>query len=516
MKVSELFAEIGFKVDTKGLDEFSKSMKGIQETIKSCVSGLKEFAKAAEQINRSVQNIKNAYVPTQKEASQRYRAETYYFRSAGKELRGRSIMEKGKGALFQINADLREEQEDRLKKQANTNRERLELQKLNYILNREKFDYRKEHQTDVSGAVTIGTIIGNIVSRALHTLLSSLKGFFSGIFSFVRDTIRAAMAYRDYQSFTGRSVNELSGLMGMTAYTTNMTPKDILKDAQSMQKNYWDMWFGRSSPEFWMTIGALPTGNGARDLRTALSSIYNATNKGQNTGMAMSLLSLAGLDEQYMNIFKAMREGRENEFMVMEDEIKAMSNANDSLNKFRIAVDEAKMAIVNLLLKDGGLKEVLDYLLSFLKAIVVLLRSGAFKGKSFTESLDMTYNALQSGKGALSYMANTGKYIQNPKMTFGEKVKISLAEIVGLGMRLSEKDLSDIQNDVLSDFKRRQREYAEQINMFNGTINNNFDFSGKTPEEAAEYSASITAKEMYLGQREMNNTDATLQTAYAY
>ena len=503
MKVSELFAEIGFKVDTKGLDEFSKAMKGIQETIKSCVSGLKEFVKAAEQINRAVQNIKNSYIPSQKEAEKRYRAETYYIRSAGKELRGKGIYDTSRGEYWAKRASLADLDSERLWRSLFVREENLALRKKG-----------SASGESVSIGVTIGTIVGNIISKALHTLLSSLKSFFSGIFSFVRDTIRAAMAYRDYQSFTGRSVNELSGLMGMTAYTTNMTPKDILKDAQSMQKNYWDMWFGRSNPEFWMTIGALPTGNGAKDLRTALSGIYNATNKGQNTGMAMSLLSLAGLDEQYINIFKAMREGRENEFKVMEDEIKSMSDANDSLNQFRIAVDEAKMAIVNLLLKDGGLKEVLDYLLSFLKAIVVLLRSGAFKGKSFTDALDMTYNTLQSGKGALSYMTNTGKYIQNPNMTFGEKVKISLAEIVGRGMHFSEKELSDIQNDILSDFKRRQREYAEQINMFNGTINNNFDLSGKTPEQAAEYSASITAKEMYLGQREMNNTDATLQTAY--
>lgn len=524
MKVSELFAEIGFKVDTKGLDEFSKAMKGIQETIKSCVSGLKEFSKAAEQINRAVQNIRSAYVPTQKEAAQRYRAETYYFRSAGKELRGRSIMERGKGNLFQINADLREEQEERLAKQAATNRERLELQKLNYALNREKFEYRKEHQTDISGAVTIGTIIGNIVSKALHTLLSSLKGFFSGIFSFVRDTIKAAMAYRDYQSFTGRSVNELSGLMGMTAYTTNMTPKDILKDAQAMQKNYWDMWFGRSSPEFWMTIGALPTGNGAKDLRTALSGIYNATNKGQNTGMAMSLLSLAGLDEQYMNIFKAMREGRENEFKVMEDEIKNMSDANDSLNKFKIAVDEAKMAIVNLLLKDGGLKDMLDYFLSFLKTIVSLLRGGSFKGKSLSESMDIVGQVLNATPQQREAWSKRGSGPTEKPGVFQLSKETAKGAYYGLGSLFAPVIATLIASEKIAGGNGRGLslnqlnpiEYWKDAMNRESPINitNNFDFTNRTTDELADSSTKIMAKEMYLGQREMNNTDATLQTAY--
>ena len=207
MKVSELFAEIGFKVNTSGLSEFSEVMNGIKETIKSCVSGLKEFAKAAEQINRAVQNIKNAYVPTQKEASQRYRAETYYIMSAGKELRGKGIYDASRGEYWAKRASLADLDSERLWRSLFVREENLAL--------------RKKGSTSgepVSIGVTIGTIVGNIVSKALHTLLSSLKGFFSGIFSFVRGTIRAAMAYRDYQSFTGRSVNELSGLMGMTAY----------------------------------------------------------------------------------------------------------------------------------------------------------------------------------------------------------------------------------------------------------------------------------------------------------
>lgn len=508
MKVSELFAEIGFKVDTSGLSEFSKAMKGIQETIKSCVSGLKEFAKAAEQINRAVQNIKNAYVPTQKEASQRYRAETYYIMSAGKELRGKGIYDASRGEYWAKRASLADLDSERLWRSLFVREENLALRKKG-----------STSEEPVSIGVTIGTIVGNIVSKALRTLLSSLKGFFSGIFSFVRDTIRAAMAYRDYQSFTGRSVNELSDLMGMTAYTTSMTPKDILRNAQDIQKSYWDMWFGNGSPEAWLRLGIVPTGDGAKDYRTLLNAIYEATNKGQNTGLAMSLLSSHNLDEQHMNIFKAMREGRENEFKVMEDEINAMSKANDSLNKFRNAVDEAKMAIVNLFLK-GGLKDMLDYLLDFLKAIVSLLRSGAFKGKSFTESLDMTYNALQSGKGALNYMSSTGEYIQNPNMTIGEKIRISLLEIGGFISKLnpllsmSDNDISERQNEILYDFKRRQREYLEKTNMFSGTINNNFDFSNRTTDELVDGSAKIMTKEMYLGQREMNNTDATLQTAY--
>lgn len=57
MKVSDLFAEIGFKVDTKGLSDFESNMSKIQKTIKGCLSDFKEFAKAADQIARAFASI---------------------------------------------------------------------------------------------------------------------------------------------------------------------------------------------------------------------------------------------------------------------------------------------------------------------------------------------------------------------------------------------------------------------------------------------------------------------------
>lgn len=534
MKVSELFAEIGFKVDTSGLNEFSKAMKGIQETIKGCVTGLKEFSKAAEQINKAVQNIRSAYVPTQKEAAQRYRAETYYFRSAGKELRGRAIMEKGKGNFFQINADLREQQEERLTRQAQTNRERLELQKANNQLNREKFEYRKEHpsKNDISGAVTIGTIIGNIVSKAIHSLLSSLKGIFSSLFSFVKDTVRAAMAYRDYQSFTGRSVNELSDIMGLTAYTTSMTPKDILKDAQGIQKSYWDMWFGRGSPEAWLQLGLLPTGNGAKDLRNILKAIYNMTDKGQNTGMAMSMLSSFGLDEQYMNIFKAMREGREAEFQVMENEISAMDKANTKLNEFAQVVEQAKIVLVETLLK-SGLKEMLDYFVSFLRTVISLLRGGAFKDKSFGESMDMVGQVLNATPQQREAWAKRGSGPTTKPGFFQLSKEVGKGAYYGLGslfaplwsfLMATDKENFGLQHGVSlnqlnpveywKDAMGREEYRDNETRYIIPQINNNFDFSGRSTDELGTGVEKVTegeikgsARGLYLRQPDANSAN---------
>lgn len=535
MKVSELFAEIGFKVDTRGLADFSNSMKSIKETIKDCVSGLKEFAKAAEQINKAVEKIRSAYVPTQKEAAQRYRAETYYFRSAGKELRGRAAMEKGKGALFQVNSDFREQQEERLARQSQTNRERLELQKLNYELNKAKFEYRKEHQTDVSGSVTIGTIIGNIVAKAITGLLSQLKGWIMGALSFIKDTIRAAMAYRDYRTFTGRSVSELSGLMGMTAYTTSMTPQDILKDAQGFQKQYWDMWFGKASPEAWMRLGIMPTGNGAQDLRNVLRAIYNFTNKGTNTGMAASLLSTFGLDEQYMNIFKAMREGRKNEFLVMDEQIDKFEQANNSLNEFSLAIDEVKRMFVETLLK-SGLKEMLNYLVETLKIIVSMLRSGAFVGKSPTEALSMIWDAFAGSDTERKYMQKTGKHAGRFSPTLGEYALSLFSENLAathaanryIDRELSLKsgkqiDLSPTIGEYLRAFispnwaaKHAMERLGSEIKYLNNVeITNNFDYTNRDLDESTKSSSDIITKQMFIRDGMENRSQINTATATA-
>lgn len=458
MKVSELFAEIGFKVDTKGLNDFSNSMKAIQETIKGCMAGLKEFAKAANDINKAVEKMKTSYIPSKQEAERRYRAETYYLRSAGKELRNRAYLEGARGNVIS--------------------------------------SISSESKT-ISEGVTIGTIIGNIVSRAISGLFSQLKGFISGVLSFVKDTIRAAMAYRDYRTFTGRSVNELSGLMGMTAYTTSMTPQDVLRDAQGFQKQYWDMWFGKASPEAWMRLGIMPTGNGARDLRSVLRGIYNASDRGTNTGFAASLLSTFGLDEQYMNIFKAMREGRENEFIVMDEQIDKFEQANNALNEFSLAIDEAKRAIVETLL-NSGLKEMLDYLVDVIKTIVILLRGGAFKDKSFGESLDIIGGVLNSGSGARSGMQKTGQYLGRTSFSVWEGIKA--AAIGALTLDFLHSEVSDALVLGLSGNRGGTWEPPQIIN--------NFDFQNRTTDELADGVSSVNAKQLYL-RDQINTTYAT-------
>ena len=466
MKVSDLFAEIGFNVNTSGLVQFSKIMDDVKETIKGCVSGLKEFVKAANEINKAVERMKTSYIPSQKEAERRYRAETYYLRSAGKELRGRAIMESGKGSLFQVNADLRERQEQRLW-------ESLELRKAR------ESRYAAGGGV-VSEGVTIGTIIGNIVSKAITGLFSHLKSWFMGIVSFVKDTIRAAMAYRDYRTFTGRSVSELSGLMGLTAYTTSMTPQDILKDAQGFQKQYWDMWFGKASPEAWMRLGVLPTGNGAQDLRNVLSAIYNISGKGTNTGLAASLLSTFGLDEQYMNIFKAMREGRENEFLVMDEQIDAFEKANNKINEFTQTIQQLKLTIVDVLL-ESGLDDLLKSIIDTLRGMFAVTQTNEFKNASPLGKLSMIATAPSMTEAEAKATKEYGE-IMTTELSWLDKLKLGVADIGGeIEYLFQVPGFRDHQKFMQSRYDWALQDYNNRV-----SIVNQFDFSGRTTDELAD------------------------------
>lgn len=463
MKVSELFAEIGFKVDTKGLNDFSNSMKAIQETIKGCMAGLKEFAKAANDINKAVEKMKTSYIPSKQEAERRYRAETYYLRSAGKELRSRAYLEGARGNVIS--------------------------------------SISSESKT-VSESVTIGTIIGNIISRAISGLFSQLKGFISSVLSFVKDTIRAAMAYRDYRTFTGRSVNELSGLMGMTAYTTSMTPQDVLRDAQGFQKQYWDMWFGKASPEAWMRLGIMPTGNGARDLRSVLSGIYNASNRGTNAGLAASLLSTFGLDEQYINIFKAMREGRENEFLVMDKQIDAFEKANNKLNEFTQTIQQLKLTIVDVLL-ESGLDELLKSIVDTFRGMFAVTQTNEFKNASPLGKLSMMATAPSMTEAEAKATKETGT-IMTRELSWLDKLKLGVADIGGeIEYLFQVPGFRDHQKFMQSRYDWALQDYYNRVSIIN-----QFDFSGRTTDELADGVSSVNSKQTYL-RDQINTTYAT-------
>ena len=496
--VADLVAKLGFQVDTRGFDNFKKSLEAFQSLIRDGLKDLKEYAKQAEKISKA---FKDAYLPSQKEASARYRAETYAIKARAYAQRVRAKWLPYQLSIRDRNASVRERQ-TLLKENGISGGGRSGGGALLSILGMLSGGVGGV----ISGGLTalgsaIGGPVGAAVAMALSKLMGSLlSGLLKGLhwlWGQIKQGLSYAMAFRDYRSFTGRSSRGLNNLMGMTKYTTSMTPEDIMKDATRMGREYWDLWFGGGNPAIWQMLGVMPTMNGETNLKNLLGSIYGVSGGGKNRGLALSLLKQAGLSEDYMNIFDNWAEykagGGEKTFLGYTDEqIRNLEEANKSLREFGQMLDQVRVYFVDSLLK-SGIKDVLQDLANYLLGLIHALRSGKIHDfSSLSRHLFAFDQMVASGMSGRYISRSEYKNLAEP---IEEKLKKEmgyysfmngLRNIVGKG--ISSGDISSLARESV----------LEQIRSGNTqnstTINQNFDFGERNMQDAVNGAVSITQK----------------------
>lgn len=431
--VADLVAKLGFQVDSRGLDNFKKSLQSFQSVVRDGIKDLKEYAKQAEKISRI---ISNAYRPTQAEARDRYLAKTEAIRLNAKSSQMRASMLKKvlsvrertqavrelqdatKNRALALsekisprNIALREEtlkfkkdtapQTFALKEFANRLKEiGLKLKEKSLSLSEQKFEYKKEQDAQrlkSKGGIisilrgiagfTFGGVAGGLASlagfshpvvMAISLGVKAIVGAIHLVMKTIRDGVKTAMSYRDYRSFTGRNTRGLSALMAASFNTTNLTPEDVMHDAASLEKQYWDMWFGGGNPRFWQMIGRLPTGNGEKDLQTIIESVFGLSGGFKNRGLARSLLSQAGLSEEYIPLIEDIVKNNPtlspNElFSRTNEEINRLEEENKILREWDREWKELRVELAKLFI-DSKFNETLKELVSILREVVLNLR----------------------------------------------------------------------------------------------------------------------------------------------
>lgn len=487
--VADLVAKLGFQVDTKGFDNFKKSLESFQSIVRDGLKDLKEYAKQAERITKA---MRESFVPNRNEAEKRFKAETYAIRARAFSQRMRARYLPETLSIRKQNADIRERQ-TRLREAGISS---------GYALSGSKFEGTAKFISSISSVLSGG--IGGLIT-ALATLINPILGAITSlgvtivggfmkvgawIWGQVKQGLAYAMAFRDYRSFTGRNTKGLNNLMGMTNWTTSMTPQDVMKDAAAMGREYWDMWFGGGNPAIWQLLGVMPTMNGETNLKNLLSSIYGVSGKGKNKGLALSLLKQAGLSEDYMNIFYHWDDyvagGGEKSFQGYTDEqIRNMEEANKALREFGIALDQVRVYFVDALLKSGlkdALKDIADYFLGLIQA---------FRAKKIHDVSSLLRHVFDFER-----MVESGRTGQYQYRSGWEKRKDAFKE----GKLLIEKDptwfnkmLSNVVNSLIDKVAGNVLDgiVSGQNPMITNTINNNFDMAGRDMGEAVNGSNEI-------------------------
>lgn len=497
--VADLVAKLGFQVDTRGFDNFKKSLEAFQSIVRDGLKDLKEYAKQAERIGQA---FKNTYLPSRQDADKRFKAETYAIRARAYAQRVRARYLPETLSVRRYNAEIRDRQ-TALKEAGITGGSGIKgggaLLSILGMLSGGVGGV-------ISGGLTaLGSAIGGPVGAAVALALSKLMGSLLGgllkglhwLWGQIKQGLSYAMAFRDYRSFTGRSSRGLNNLMGMTKYTTSMNPEDIMKDATRMGREYWDLWFGGGNPAIWQLLGILPTMNGETNLKNLLSGIYVASGGGKNRGLALSLLKQALLSEDYMNIFDNWEEykagGGSKSFLGYTDEqIKNLEEANKSLREFGQMLDQVRVYLVDSLLK-SGIKDVLQDLANYLLGLIHALRSGKIHDlSSLSRHLFAFDQMVASGMSGRYISRSEYKHLAEP---IEEKLKKEMGyysfmngikNIVGKG--ISSGDISELARESVLDQIRSG-------NMQNTTnINQNFDFGERNMQDAVNGAISITEK----------------------
>lgn len=377
MKVGSLFAEIGFKVDQSGLDNFSNALKAFQKTIRSGIKELKEYAKAAREISQA---IRDAYVPTTAESRSRYRAQTAHMRSQARVNNAWARRERSTSIAGAADSYLKAQRAKFFEQDSNT-------RALNALSRKRMLDQKENGLIGThTGKATASlrralAFVGGISSGRFFTALGSVFGTIPMMIGRVADAIvgaifkaanwlgktfmqgiRMGLAYRDYRTFTGRSAKGLYDLMGASFGTTNLSPEDIMRDAASFEKGYWDLFLGGGNPRAWQMLGIRPTGIGDVDMRNVLGAISQIPQK----GLQRKMLSEFQMSEDYLNLMDFLQQnnpGRDFEEILdmVQDTMDSVSEANFALKRFSWELDAAKVSLVGALV-DSGLMEVLKKL----------------------------------------------------------------------------------------------------------------------------------------------------------
>ena len=368
--VADLVAKLGFQVDTKGFDAFKKSLQDFQSIVRDGIKDLKEYAKQAEKISKAFQN---AYLPTRKEAKERYNAVT-------ESIKIKSYAQRVRAELLPRAMDIRDRNATSRERQLTLKEKGIQSGQPNNI--RSIVSILK----GIAG-FSFGGVAGGLASLAgfSHPIVMAISlgvkaivGAIQLVMKTIREGVKTAMSYRDYMSFTGRNTRGLSALMAASLNTTNLTPEDIMKDAAGLEKQYWDMWFGGGNPRFWQMIGRLPTGRGETDLQTILESVYGLSGGFKNRGLARSLLSQAGLSDEYIPLIEDIIKNNPmmspNDFFTRtREEIAKLEEENRVLREWDREWKELRVELAKIFI-DSKMNELLKELVELLRDIVMTLR----------------------------------------------------------------------------------------------------------------------------------------------
>lgn len=367
MKVGSLFAEIGFKVDDKGLKKFSEAMDSFQKSVKAGLNDLKQYAKAAREISKA---MREAYTPSRSDQTARYKAQTELIRAQARLANTRNALLPEQTRIRASNAQSRAKQ--------------VEMKEKGLI-----GTHNGKASRMLSRAVSI---VGGLASGSMATVFGGLFGPFGAIIGKLADTIVSAiwratawlsrsivagmkfgMAYRDYRNFTGRSTTGLSGLMAGTFNTANMRPEDILKDALGLETGFWEMMLGGGNPAAYQLLGVRPTGVGEIDLQNIIGSIREQTGNFENRGLARTLFKMFGLSEDYLNV-EMYRAGQKK--AIFEKEInsllanaEAFEQTNQALKEFEWLWDKFKADILVEFAKSDAFQKLRDALIELAKKL---------------------------------------------------------------------------------------------------------------------------------------------------
>lgn len=514
--VADLVAKLGFQVDTRGFDNFKKSLEAFQNIVRDGLKDLKEYARQAERISKA---FKEAYLPSKQDADKRYRAEIYAMRAKAYAQRVRAKYLPETLAVRRYNASIRDRQTT-LKEAGLSGAGRGSNGALLSILGMLSGGIGGV----ISGGLTaLGSAIGGPVGAAVGIAISKLMGsVLRGILAVgriivnqMKQAIQYVMAFRDYRAFTGRSHQGLRGLMGMTKYSTNLGPEDVMKDAAAMGREYWDMWFGGGNPAIWQLLGVMPTMSGEANLKNMLGAIYQHTGGLKNRGLALSLLKQAGLSEDYMNILDRWetyrKSGGEGSFFdYSQEQIKKMEDANVALREFEFALNDARNEIVKVLL-DAGLKEALQTIVSWVKGFAKALKEEGFWGAVTNPRRNVHYGETGQWMSGRQYELATKKNWWAPgKSWFDLGGPLAYAGRVGYDS-LTRLFSDDLITKAMETTVGGERAMAK--GLFSGTTinnyNNSIDMSGRDVSDGVEAISSLNEKQ---GQSSLDS--ATITTSF--
>ena len=492
--VADLVAKLGFKVDDSGFNKFKNSLQAFQSIVRDGIKDLKEYAKQAEKISKAFQN---AYLPSRKDAESRFRADTYAIRAKAYAQRVRAKWLPEQLAIRRLNAETRERQTTL--KEAGLSGGGSRSTGASAIVATLGMLTGGIEGVVRGGFATLGAVIAGPIGAAVG---NAVGGAVMAVGRFIVNQIRQAlsyiMAFRDYRSFTGRSSSGLNNLMGMTKWMTNMGPQDILKDATAMGQTYWDMWFGGGNPAAWQLLGLTPTMNGETNLKNILNRIYSVTGGAKNKGLALNLLKQFGLSEDYMNLFYHWDEYKANGgegsfFGFSEKEIDSMEKANASLRDFEMALNQAKVKIVQVLL-DSGLEDALKTIVDYIKGVAKALKEG-----------ESVWSALTNAKRNIHY-GSTGQWTTQKQWVAsnGHWYDTEWSDYIPIygQLNVAKRLLSSLFGIDMVDLASAPVQASQSTrNLFGGnTFNNTFNMQGQPLDQSVSAAQNIMSGESSQNQ----------------